>query len=444
MSTFVGPFTGLRYNPRYVPDLSVVMTPPYDVISATERETYLASNPYNMIHLILGTEYESDTADNNRFTRAAAALQQWRRDGVLLQEEQPAIYLYQQDFVFEGQPERRSGFICRVRLEDYQAQVIFPHETTFAAPKADLLRLWQACQANVSQVFAVYIDAARTLEAVFAPVLAQPAQLDVHHWGEGRHRLWVITDPAVITLVQQTLRQQALVIADGHHRYETALALRDMMRQQCPQGGEAAPYEFIMMYCANVYDPGVVALPTHRLIQQMPMPQLEASLQRLGDWVHVEVDRRTTESLEQWQRRLVQRLHADQEPGSIFALYAGGDRCFLLTISAAAAVQRVTPADASEAWKQLDVSVLHHALLPALEALAPGAHPAVTYARAGDAVFQAVARETCDLAVVMRPIRLEHMVQVAMGGERLPPKSTYFYPKLPTGLVINSFDGTEV
>lgn len=440
MPTTIVPFSGLRYNPRSVPDLSAVMTPPYDVISAAQRDAYLAQHPANMVHLILGAERDDDTTDNNRFTRAAAFLQQWQRDGVLLREERPAIYLYQQDFVVDGIPMTRSGFIGRVRLEDYQARVIFPHEATFAGPKADLLRLWQACQANLSQVFAVYLDAANALEAVFTPVLTQPAHLEVDHWGEGRHRLWVMTDPDVIAQVQQAMHDTPLVIADGHHRYETALALRDIMCQQYPQENGTAPYEYVMMYCANIYDPGMVVFPTHRFVQHLALPQLATSLQRLQDWVRIEVDQRLTESLEQWQNRLEVRLRTQQGRDSTFALYAGGDRCYILTVPAEAALLRVTPVDASDAWKQLDVSVLHHALLPALQALAPDAQPVVTYASANDEILPAVARGAYDLAIMMRPTPLERMVTVAMGGERMPQKSTYFYPKLPTGLVVNSFD----
>jgi uncharacterized protein (DUF1015 family) len=439
MPTHIQPFTGLRYSPRHVADLSVVMTPPYDVISPQERAAYLASHPYNMIHLILGEERASDTTTDNRFTRAAATLQQWRQTGVLQAEAQPALYVYQQDFLLEGSPKTRTGVISRVRLEEYEAGVIFPHETTFAGPKADLLQLWQACRANLSQIFSVYHDTAHTVEATLAPVVAQPPQVEVAQWGEGSHRLWVVTDPSLIASVQQSMREKPLVIADGHHRYETSLALRDLLRQQPPDAGEAAPYEYVMMYCANIADPGVVALPTHRLLQPFPAAQLETVLQQLCDWVQVEVETRPAPDLDQWQQQLLGRLREYDAPGNIFVLYAGGDRCYVVTVTPQAARQRVGPAEASDAWKQLDVSVLHHALLPALQQAAAVAEPTITYARAGDEVLRAVERGACDVAILMRPTPLEQMVTVAMGGERMPQKSTYFYPKLPTGLVVHSF-----
>jgi uncharacterized protein (DUF1015 family) len=250
----------------------------------------------------------------------------------------------------------------------------------------------------------------------------------------------VLTDADVIARVQAAMSDQPLVIADGHHRYETSLALRDVMRQANPDGGEQAPYEHVMMYCANIDDPGVVALPTHRLLQNFPVRDLSALLQRLCDWVEIDTDKRGSQSVEQWQQKLAARLDAYAGTGSPFVVYAGGDRCYMLTVPAAAARARVTPAEASDAWKQLDVSVLHHAVLPALEALAPDAAPTVAYARAADEVLEAVSHQTCDVAIMMRPTPLEQMVQVAMGGERMPQKSTYFYPKLPTGLLINGFD----
>ena len=441
MATTVMPFAGWRYHAQYVSALDTVMTPPYDVISAAEREAYLASGPHSMIHLILGAEHADDHDGDNRFTRAAARLQQWQRDGILQREPAPAIYLYQQDFVVDGQPLTRSGFIARVRLAEYEERVIFPHENTFAGPKADLLRLWQACRANLSQIFAVYSDASRALDTVFEPVVAQPPQCHVPHWGEGAHRLWVVTDAAIIRQVQEVMCDKALVIADGHHRYETTLALRQTLRQSHASAADEAPaYEYVMMYCANIYDPGVVALPTHRLLHGVAVPDLDQLLRGLEDWVHIDVDVRGDVDLEKWQQHLRQRLQDGEGQGSPFAIYGGGDRCYILNVPTKSALQKVTPESASDAWKQLDVSVLHHALLPALETLVPGGQLDVTYARAEDDVLWAVDRGTCDLAVMMRPTPLEQMVAVAMGGERMPQKSTYFYPKLPTGLVLNGFD----
>jgi uncharacterized protein (DUF1015 family) len=440
MPTTVMPFAGWRYNPQRIPALDAVMTPPYDVIRAAEREAYLASGPYSMIHLILGAEHAGDDDQDNRFTRAATRLRQWQRDGVLQRESAPALYLYQQDFVVDGHTLTRSGFMARVRLVDYEERVIFPHETTFAGPKADLLRLWQACQANLSQIFAVYLDASQALDTVFEPVVARPPQCHVAHWGEGQHRLWAVTDADIIRQVQEVMRDRALVIADGHHRYETALALRQALRQRHMPSDDTAAHEYVMMYCANIHDPGVVALPTHRLLHGVQVADLDHLLRRLGDWIHLDVDARGHADLAQWQQRLAQRLRDVEGQGSPFAVYGGGDRCYILSVPAAAALQRVKPASASDGWKQLDVSVLHHALLPALEGLVPDRQLEVTYARAGDDVLQAVADGRCDAAIMMRPTSLEQMVTVAMGGERMPQKSTYFYPKLPTGLVLNGFD----
>jgi uncharacterized protein (DUF1015 family) len=417
------------------------MTPPYDVISEAERVAYMARSPYSMIHLILGAEHEHDTADNNRFTRAAALLQQWHRTDVLVQEAQPALYLYEQEFLLEGVTVTRTGFVGRVQLADYQDGVIFPHEQTFAGPKADLLRLWRACRANLSQVFAVYLDAAQTLEAIFAPIRLQPPQRVVSDWMEGQHRLWAITEPGVIEQVQGLMQDTPLVIADGHHRYETALALRDEMRRQHPPGDTSTPYEYVMIYCANIYDSGVLALPTHRLVHHMPVADLGAFLQRLP-WVQTEVHRRrhADESLRQWQHRLETVLRQRQEQGSVFAFYAGGESCYIVTVSSEVAIQQVRVEGASDAWKRLDVSVLHHALLPALQALLPAVQPTVTYARVDDDVLQTVVDGRGDLAVLMNPTPLEEMAAIAMRDERMPQKSTYFYPKLPTGLVINGFD----
>jgi uncharacterized protein (DUF1015 family) len=368
-------------------------------------------------------------------------LQEWRRQSVLVPEHQPALYLYQQEFTLHGVPITRTGVISRVRLASYESGDIVPHERTLAGPKADLLRLWSACQANLSLIFAVYADATRGLETLFAPLLATRPQREVQHWMEGQHRLWVVTDPAMITQAQRAMQDTPLVIADGHHRYETGLALREAMRRQHPQGGPVAPYDFVMMYCTNIYDAGVVILPTHRLVQHLPIPDMAALLQQVP-WIQTEVLPRhtTSESMLQWQDRIERLLRERQEQGSVFALYAGGDSCYMITVAPAVAAQHVQAETASPAWKRLDVSVLHYGVLPALQSHLPAAQPTMAYARAGDEVLGAVARGAYDLAVLMNPTPLQAMVQIAMSGERMPPKSTYFYPKLPTGLVINCFD----
>ena len=441
MPTVLTPFRGVRYSVQCLPHLGEIMTPPYDVINEAERAAYMARSPYNMIHLILGAEYAEDTVENNRFSRAAQLLQEWRHQSVLVPESRPALYLYQQEFSVHGVPVTRTGVISRVQLASYDSGDIVPHEQTFAGPKADLLRLWSACQANLSLIFAVYADATRTLDTLFAPTLATPPQREVRHWMEGQHRLWVVTDPATIAQAQRAMQDKPLVIADGHHRYETGLALREAMRQQCPRSGPVAPYDSIMMYCANIYDAGVVILPTHRFVQHMPVPDLATLLQQVP-WIQTDVvpRRDASESLSQWQYRIERLLRERQEQGSVLALYAGGDSCYVITVPAAAAMQHVHAEAASPGWKRLDVSVLHYGLLPALQACLPGAQPTIAYARAGDEVFGAVARGAYDLAVLMNPTPLQDMVQIARGGERMPPKSTYFYPKLPTGLVLNCFN----
>jgi uncharacterized protein (DUF1015 family) len=353
------------------------------------------------------------------------------------------LYLYQQTFTIDGQSSTRSGFISRVRLADYQEGVIFPHEQTFAGPKADLLRLWNACRANLSQIFAVYQDASQTLASIFRSAAQAPPQVIVPRWGEGEHRLWVITDPAIIEQVQQAMGANPLVIADGHHRYETALALRDAIRHQRGAQDMTAPHEHIMMYCANIDDPGVLALPTHRLIQDMPITNLEALLRRIP-WAQTEVYpcQPHGDNLSQLQRHLEGVLRQRRANGSIFCFYAGGHSCYIVTVPKAVATRQVQVTTASEAWKQLDVSVLHHGLLPALQALQPepARQPAIAYARADDSALQRAADGACDLVILMNPTPLAAMAAVAKGGERMPPKSTYFYPKLPTGLVINGFD----
>ncbi len=262
----IAPFRALRYNPARV-SLSEVVTQPYDKISPQMQEDYYAASPYNLVRIILGKRMPADQAGDNPYTRAAGFLGDWRSQGVLAQDAEPSLYFYSQSFTVPGtqtQAERR-GFIGLGRLEDYSAQIVFRHEQTLAKPKADRLDLLRATRAHFGQIFMLYSDPSAEIETALA--CGGPPDMETRDEYGVLHRVWKVSDPQVIELVRGKMRDKKLIIADGHHRYETALNYRNERRTAAgTPATKDAPYEFVMMTFVNMDSPGLVILPTHRVL----------------------------------------------------------------------------------------------------------------------------------------------------------------------------------
>src|SRR6267143_6687232 len=274
---YIVPFRALRYDPQRVRPASVV-TQPYDKITPESQERYYASSPYNLVRLILGKREHADNSTENDYSRAAGFFRDWRRDGVFLQDPQPSIYAYSQRFLVPGgktEVERR-GFIALARIEDYSAGVVFRHEQTLAKPKADRLDLLRATRAHFGQIFMLYEDSGQIESLLSTPSDPAIAVPDVQVRDENGvvHRVWQVTDPSLISSVQSAMSDKKLIIADGHHRYETALTYRNERRAAessgTPPDPASSPYEFVMMTFVNMNSPALLILPTHRLVHSLP------------------------------------------------------------------------------------------------------------------------------------------------------------------------------
>ncbi|SRR5579883_837837 len=428
----VRPFSGIRYGPDLTSQLAALVTPPYDVISPEAQTAYYERHPYNIIRLELGRDLAGDDTLNNRYTRAAATFAEWRMQGVLTQDAHQAFYLYRQRFHSGGKEYWRTSLLGRVRLEPWEAGVVLPHEHTMAKPKDDRLKLLRACAANLSPIMSLYEDADGTLRQILEPLAAQrPTALFTDEAGED-HWLLPITDGVHLQTIQHFFADRRLFIADGHHRYETALAYREELREMRKTLHPDDAANFVLMSLTAFEDAGLVILPTHRLVQGLPAERVSGLAERLS------------------QDFLVERLPADVAPAQALAALdaEAAPGVFILVMADEAlrlqvrpeALRKMAAGGRSVPWQALDVAILqtlvvNEALGLDAEAIVQGSF--LSYSRDPLAAVRSVRERTAQLAALVRPTRVDQLREVALVGDRMPQKSTYFYPKLITGLVIN-------
>jgi uncharacterized protein (DUF1015 family) len=421
------PFHGIRYNAGQVADMAAIVTPPYDVIDAAAQQKFYERHPNNVIRLEYGLQSASDNDSDNRYTRAASYYRDWLRSGVLVREPGAAIYLQEQTFRVNGGLFDRTGFFARVALEEYDAGKIRPHEETLSKPKADRLALLTACRANFSPVFSYYEDAGLTLDGDFDRVKTAPPDVDLTDDDGIRNRLWVITDPGVHRKLTALLGERALYIADGHHRYETSLNYYRSVRDP----GAA----YILMYLVNTSAPGLVILPTHRIVHNLKGLNLDMLKRGLQEDFAVE-----RIALPDDSGRAQELLANGRQPGrTVLMMITPEPAAYLLTLNNHARVQQLVPGK-SGAWCGLDVAVLHVLILEKLLGLEQeglSQQENLTYTRDEGEALRAAAGGQAQLSFILNPTRIEQVTAVAAAGDKMPQKSTYFYPKILTGLVIN-------
>lgn len=435
----IQPFRGLRYDPGRVGDPSRVIAPPYDVISPQEQKALYHRSPYNVVRLEYGAAAPDDTPQDNRYTRAGTALVRWQAEGVLVRDDSPRFYVYDQEFTYGGRTYLRRCLMARVRLAPWEKGVIRPHEHTLTSPKEDRLHLLRACRANISPIFALYRDAqGRVIEALAAAQPGEPV-LDFADEQGGRHRLRPLPRQGDHNSLRQAFAPEVLYLADGHHRYETALAYWQERQANASlwRGDEAE--NFVMMALTAAHDPGLLVLPIHRLVRPAPPPDF---LDRLGRLFTVETVPAERDGLP----RLLALMAAGCARGACcFGLAARGlEGLRLLTLRDASATHQLMPQDAPPAWRRLDANVLQYAILSKVLGIGPEAvreeGGSVDFAEDAQEAVRRVQAGEFALAFLLNPVAVEEILAVADAGWRMPHKSTFFHPKLPTGLVINPLD----
>ena len=430
----IRPFRGIHYNQELIGDLSSVICPPYDVITPQMEDELYHRSEYNFVRLEHGRQLPQDTMTDSRYTRSAATLEQWLQQGVLRIDEVPAIYLHDHHFTYKGKEYKRRGIIVCVRLEGWDKRVIRPHEGTLAKPGDDRLSLLWALQANTSPILALYEDQGERLSSLLAlEERNQPAISLGTADGEG-HSIWAITEPGVVDKICASLAHQPLYIADGHHRYESALTYQ-REKQSCASsvsGDEG--FDFVAMTLVSFSDPGIITLPPHRMVRGIPKASLSELPAELGSLFEVEEMSLSNPGI--W--RQVDDLLAEKNTSEVDLILFGLDaeHLFLLRLRDFTATSEMMPYFHCDLYKRLDVSIVDHVILEKMLGLGGGGEGAVlAYSYDKRDAVERVLNGEYQLTFIINPIKLEVIKAIADAGDRLPRKSTYFYPKLPAGLV---------
>jgi uncharacterized protein (DUF1015 family) len=442
---------GLRYDLGHVGSLSDVIAPPYDVIDEQLQDELYKQHAANVVRLILNRQEPGDDDASNRYTRSAKFLKNWRREGVLTAEADPSVYVYHQLFTANGQEFTRRGFICGVRLVPFGEGNIYPHEETHGAAKADRLKTMSACKANLSPLFGIYPDDDAEAQQILEDAVVGKIPVEATDHLGVVHRIWPVSNVEVITQLSAAIGPKPLYMADGHHRYETSCNYREQLVEKA--GGSldpSHPANFTLMMCVGMNDPGMIVLPTHRLFRGLPAMSAAQLAERLGEYFTCRVTGEGSDLADTvWEQ-----IEMEDRQELIGLYTTEDDRWTLAEITDAgrAKMAEIAP-EQSEDWRGLGVAILHRLIVE--ELLADGDLPAPKYVRkieevvagldegdtAGrDATGQSGTGQPFNLAAIVMPATLEHIRRISHHNERMPAKSTYFYPKLLSGLVINPLE----
>ncbi|MDO5581610.1 MAG: DUF1015 domain-containing protein [Planctomycetia bacterium] len=432
----IQPFSAWRYNLAKVGALSNVIAPPYDVIDPKLQDELYEKHPDNVIRLILNRMNDSDTEENNRYTRSARTLKEWKENGVLQQDPKPAIYVYHQIYEVDGKTYNRRGFMCRCEAVPFGEGMVFPHEQTLSGPKMDRLMLTTACKMNFSQIFGLYPDKENSVQNILEEAIRGITPLEATDHLGVLHRMWIVSDPEVLNQVVREMGPKPVFIADGHHRYETACNYKKHIRET----GELTkdhPANYVLMVCVAMDDPGLIVQPTHRLFRKVPFISRQDLIEKVGDcFKTTAIGEGAHVAHKAWE--MVKML--DQQ--DTMALYTGKDGCWTLLQLTEKGREKMAEiaADHHPEWQQLGVAILHRLLIDTLLGLE--GHEKPKYVHEVGEVVEGIKNpnEEFPLAALVMPATVDLIQELSMLRERMPAKSTYFYPKLITGFVFNSLE----
>ncbi len=422
------PFSGIRYNQEVVEDLASVICPPYDIISPEEQRAYYQKSDYNIVRLEHGMESPEDTEADNKHSRASVTFNQWLKAGILQADPVPSFYIHEYTFIYQNTRKRRLGLIACVRLEPWENKVVFPHENTVPGIKSDRLELMRACAANFSPLFGLYEDPGQRVAKLLISQAKRKPLIDFTEGGE-THKLWISSEPEFVQRISHFLAPKPIYIADGHHRYETALAYRDEIQQSTSLRDSDAAFNFVMMTLVSFSDPGLIALPVHRLVRGIPSQTLAGFRNQLETFFDID-------SLPLDETGLPEVRGATT---SVLGLKTGS--LTTLRLRRSVSLKNIMPEGHSEAYKKLNVSIVQHLIMKNLLG-SSGKTDGIAYTPDAEQARRQVESDEYQLAFLLNPIPVTTIKAIANANDRMPGKSTYFYPKLPTGLVINRLEGT--
>jgi uncharacterized protein (DUF1015 family) len=436
----IRPFHGLHYNQSVVSDLSRVICPPYDVISPQLQQELYTRSEYNFIRIEFGRELPQDDIGDNRYTRSVVFLEDWLRHDILEVDSTPAFYLHDHYFQYRERDYHRRGLIVLVRLEEWDTMVVRPHEGTLAGPRRDRLDLLWTLEANTSPVLVMYKDTRQEISSLLVGEAIRPPMMRTSTLDGERHEVWAITAPDTIRTISACLNEQPLYIADGHHRYTSALTYRRERRDYSPTSSVAEassgdePFNFVMMTLVDLSDPGLIILAPHRLVRGISRPLLDGLLAKLE--VFFEIERLPFTGPGIWQR--VDELTSGTDKVELVCFGAAGSDLLLLRLRDSADIGLMMPSFHSPMFERLDVTITDHVVLEKLlEIDVSGDEARVAYCQDRQEAINRVLDGEYQLTFFLEPVNPELITAVADSGDTMPRKSTYFYPKTPVGLVFN-------
>ena len=450
----VAPFCGLRYNPEKIDRLEDVITPPYDVISTDDEKKLLQKNPYSMINLDLRNISQGTTEDDGRYEQARERFQSWQKENVLVQDEQPALYLYYIDYKHpDGRHLTRKGIVSLVGLAEFAEGIVKPHEKTFSGVISDRLQLMETCKAQFSKIFSIYSDEKQRVISKLEQVREETPLLQVDDQNANTHTLWRITDTAALEYVHHFFADKSVYIADGHHRYTTALDCRRRALNSNPDLPAQHPCKYIMMYLCACEAPGLSVLPTHRLVRWPGKISSDQLRERMQQGMTVtEIDQGSRETLITEVLNRMNEADAKSNTPTFGVYHPGEDRAFLLHLQEETISRSPLLADKPEVLQELDVVILSDLLIQ--DYLGLGHEQCVhdglvSYISDSDVALDEAVKESVlqdshtPLLFLLNPTKVEQVLRVADSDNIMPHKSTFFYPKIMTGLLLNKLDDDE-
>ena len=420
-------YKGLRFNCEKAGKIEELVCPPYDIISDQQREEYIKTNPHNIIRLEL-------PKGDDKYNKAAEILNDWLEKGILVKEDKPAIYIYEEEFTAYGERKAIKGIICRVKLEEFSKGIILPHEFTLSKAKEDRLNLMKATNCNFSQIYSLYMDGGKNTLGKIDSLSRSEPDIQLQDNDNVTHRMWIIKDEKAIADICSDFTDRKLYIADGHHRYETALNYRNYLREQgLAKEGDACDYQMMML--VDMEHPGLVVFPTHRLVRNLDSFNAERVIDGCKEYFDVteHSDINTIEST---------LMELYNQGKKAYAFYCGGSSYKLLVLKDTNIIKKLLP-NASTATQQLDVTILHTLILEkifGIDAENMAKQINLTYTKIFDEAISSVQQGNSQCAFILNPTRVSEIREVASNGEKMPQKSTYFYPKMITGLVMNQLE----
>lgn len=441
MATII-PFRGMFFNQAKAGAIADLVCPPYDIISHEQQQALYRKSPWNVIRLELGLESPGDTVEDNRYTRAAATLAEWTAAGVLQQSERPAFNVYEMEFAAGRKHRRLRGLVCLVRIEDYASGIVKPHETTLSGPKTDRLNLLRACKASFSQIYSLVSDPDGTIGGILEGVKGK-AEREVRDADGVVHRIWTLADESSINAIVRDLADRPVFIADGHHRYDTALNYRNERRKASGASTGREGFNYVAMFLARMEDPGLVILPAHRALFNLTDFHPRKFEEDLNRYFNIERIDFTKRSEAADRQTILDTMAHRADHAHVFGMRVQGEHCYyLLTLRSEADMEAVIPGKVP-AYRRLDVSILHHLIIDRLLGVSLETHKLglnIEYIKEADDAVRRVESGEAEIIFFMNPTKVQEVKEVAAAGERMPQKATYFSPKLLTGLVMHNLE----